>query len=203
MRRTKEEAAKTRQDLLDAALSVFSQKGYEATRLEDVAQVADVTRGAIYHHFGSKADLFMALIEDASAQGGAVVQGAIAAGGTFDEITRRVLVRTMSLLEGNRRFREIMALSLFKAGGSPELETLTRQRHDQAIEQVKQLAGFFQVGIGQGALRSDLDPEVMGRAFLAYQNGLAMLWLSNQEAFSIQAQAEQLAEAFLKGILAG
>jgi TetR/AcrR family transcriptional regulator, acrAB operon repressor len=202
MRRTKEEAAKTRQDLLDAALSVFSQKGYEATRLEDVAQAADVTRGAIYHHFGSKADLFIALIEDASAQGGAVVEGAIAAGGTFVEITRRVLVRTMNLLEENRRFREIMALSLFKAGGSPELETLSQQRHDQARTQVEQLAGFFQAGIDQGALRPDLDPAVMGRAILAYQNGLAMLWLSNQEAFSIKAQAKQLADVFLQGILA-
>lgn len=202
MRRTKEEAAKTRQDLLDAALSVFSQKGYEATRLEDVAQAAEVTRGAIYHHFGSKADLFMALIEDASTQGGDVVKGAIAAGGTFVEITRRVLVRTMNLLEENRRFREIMALSLFKAGGSPELETLSQQRHDQALTQVEQLAGFFQAGIDQGALRPDLDPTVMGRAILAYQNGLAMLWLSNQEAFSIQAQAEQLADVFLHGILA-
>ncbi len=201
MRRTKEEAEKTRQDLLDAALSVFSQKGYEATRLEDVAQVAEVTRGAIYHHFGSKADLFVALIEDASTQGGAVVEGAIATGGTFVEITRRVLVRTMNLLEENRRFREVMALSLFKSGGSPELETLYQQRHDQARTQVEQLAGFFRAGITQGALRSDLDPALIGRAFLAYQNGLAMLWLSNREAFSIKDQAEQLADVFLRGIL--
>ena len=38
MRKTKEEAEKTRQDLLKAALSVFSQKGYAATTLEDVAK---------------------------------------------------------------------------------------------------------------------------------------------------------------------
>ena len=44
MRRTKEEAEQTRQKLLDAALTVFSQKGYTATRLEDVARMAGVTR---------------------------------------------------------------------------------------------------------------------------------------------------------------
>ena len=69
MRRTKEEAEQTRQDLLDAALTVFSQKGYTATRLEDVARTAGVTRGAIYHHFGSKADLYGALIEEANKVG--------------------------------------------------------------------------------------------------------------------------------------
>jgi TetR/AcrR family acrAB operon transcriptional repressor len=49
MRRTKEDAEQTRQDLLDAALTIFSKKGYTATRLEDIAKVAGVTRGAIYH----------------------------------------------------------------------------------------------------------------------------------------------------------
>ena len=201
MRRTKEEAAQTRQDLLEAALTIFSQQGYAAVRLEDVAEAAGVTRGAIYHHFGSKADLFQALVEDASALGSNVVQNAIAEGGTFVEITRRVLVRTMHLLEDNRRFREVMALTLFKTGGSPELDAFTQQRHEQARTQVEQIAGFFRSGIEQGALRSDLAPNTAARAFLAYQNGLALLWLSNPEAFSIKGEAEELAGVLLNGIV--
>lgn len=200
MKRTKEEAAQTRQQLLTAALSIFSRQSFDATSLEEVAEAAGVTRGAIYHHFGSKADLFLALIEDASAQGGAVVQQAIAAGGSFNEITRRVLEHTLTLLEENRRFREIMALSLFKSGSSPDLEPLARMRYEQARAQVSELAGFFQAGIEQGALRPDLDPSNIARAFLAYQNGLALLWLSNPEAFSIKAQASLFADLFLKGI---
>ena len=203
MKRTKEEAAQTRQQLLNAALSIFSRKSFEAVSLEEVAEAAGVTRGAIYHHFGSKADLFMALIEDASAQGGVVVQQAIAGGGSFTDITRRVLEHTLTLLEENRRFREIMALSLFKSGSSPELEAIGQLRYEQARTQVFQLAGFFQAGIDQGALRSGLDPATAARGFLAYQNGLAMLWLSNQEAFSIKEQASQFADLFLTGIEAG
>ena len=201
MRRTKEEAAQTRQDLLEAALTIFSQQGYAAARLEDIAEAAGVTRGAIYHHFGSKAELFQALVEDASALGSNVVQNAIAEGGTFVEITRRVLVRTMHLLEDNRRFREVMALTLFKTGGSPELDAFAQQRHEQARTQVEQIAGFFRSGIEQGALRSDLAPNTAARAFLAYQNGLALLWLSNPEAFSIKGEAEELAGVLLNGIV--
>ena len=52
MRRTQEEAEKTKSDLLAAGLKVFSKKGYQATRLNDIATAAKVTRGAIYHHFG-------------------------------------------------------------------------------------------------------------------------------------------------------
>jgi TetR/AcrR family acrAB operon transcriptional repressor len=53
MRRTKEEAEITKQNLLQAALEVFSRMGYSATRVEDIARQADVTTGAIYHHFGA------------------------------------------------------------------------------------------------------------------------------------------------------
>ena len=81
MRRTKEEAEATRAKLLKTALSVFSAKGYAATTLDDVAKAAKVTRGAIYWHFKSKADLYNTLIQELSARGATVVQQAVAEGG--------------------------------------------------------------------------------------------------------------------------
>ncbi|MGZ9164459.1 MAG: TetR family transcriptional regulator, partial [Anaerolineales bacterium] len=66
MRRTKEEAAVTRATLLKTALSVFSAKGYAAATLDDVATAAKVTRGAIYWHFKSKADLYNTLTQELS-----------------------------------------------------------------------------------------------------------------------------------------
>ena len=66
MRRTKEEAAITREQLLKKALAVFSKKGYAATTLQNIAHEADVTRGAIYHHFGGKAELYNTLIREYS-----------------------------------------------------------------------------------------------------------------------------------------
>jgi AcrR family transcriptional regulator len=58
-----EQAEKTKQDLLDAALVVFSKKGYSTTRLEDIAKQAGVTRGAFYWHFKNKSDVFSELHE--------------------------------------------------------------------------------------------------------------------------------------------
>jgi TetR/AcrR family acrAB operon transcriptional repressor len=201
MRRTKEDAQLTRQSLLDAALSVFSQKGFAATRLEDVAGVAGVTRGAIYHHFGGKAGLFIALIDEASQQGGRVIEAAIKSGGSFVDITHRILIDSLRLLEENTRFRQVMALMLFKTGDSPDLVDFQRLRSEQARTQVDSIAGFFQAGIRQGELRADLDPAVAARAFLAYQNGLSMLWLANQRAFSIKETAAQFSQVFLHGIV--
>lgn len=52
----------TRQRLLDAATEVFLEKGYEATRVAEIARRAGLTTGAIYGNFASKADLLTAAL---------------------------------------------------------------------------------------------------------------------------------------------
>ena len=51
MRRKKEDMLITKEQILNAALDCFFEKGYEATSLEEIATRANVTRGAIYWHF--------------------------------------------------------------------------------------------------------------------------------------------------------
>ncbi|WP_339880497.1 TetR family transcriptional regulator [Pseudidiomarina gelatinasegens] len=63
VRRTKEDALTTRGELLDAAERLFSEKGVSSTSMNQVAEAAEVTRGAIYHHFQNKLDLIDALME--------------------------------------------------------------------------------------------------------------------------------------------
>ena len=196
MRRTKEEADQTRQDLLDAALTVFSQKGYTAARLEDVARTAGVTRGAIYHHFGSKADLYSALIDEANQVGNSAIDRAINEGGTFIQVVTRILVYSFALLEEDQRFSEVTALLLT----TPDVEVLSKRRSDEAQELVDSISGFFRLIIEQGELRQDLDPQMAARAFLGYQYGLSSLWLFNRNAFSIKGSAPELAEIFVRGI---
>ena len=53
----------TRKALLDAARTQFGERGYGATSLDEVAQAAKVTKGALYHHFGGKQELFAAVYE--------------------------------------------------------------------------------------------------------------------------------------------
>lgn len=53
----------TRKALLDAARALFGERGYGATSLDEVAQAAKVTKGALYHHFGGKQELFAAVYE--------------------------------------------------------------------------------------------------------------------------------------------
>lgn len=57
--------AKTRKKLKEAALDVFSEKGVEATTVEDITDKADLGKGTLYRHFADKDEVVLTLIEDA------------------------------------------------------------------------------------------------------------------------------------------
>ncbi|GKU79957.1 TetR/AcrR family transcriptional regulator [Paenibacillus sp. L3-i20] len=63
MRRTKDDANETNRRLIDVARKQFAEQGYEKVALEQIATEADVTRGALYHHFRNKRGLFHAVLE--------------------------------------------------------------------------------------------------------------------------------------------
>ena len=202
MRRTKDEAAVTRATLLKTALTVFSSKGYSAATLDDVAKAAKMTRGAIYWHFKSKADLYNTLVEEVSARGAAVVQQAIAEGGSLIEILRRVFVRQCALIEEDREARAVMELALFKTGLDPELQAGRKNQLEAGNALIEGVAAAMQQGVAQSVLRNDIDPADMARAFLALENGVIQLWLASPGSFSLKASSETFADIFMEGVSA-
>ncbi|WP_062047417.1 TetR/AcrR family transcriptional regulator [Bacillus sp. JCM 19034] len=63
MKRTKEEAEVTIENLISIARKQFTLRGYHKTSLEDLVKEAGVTRGALYHHFKNKKGLFLTVFE--------------------------------------------------------------------------------------------------------------------------------------------
>jgi AcrR family transcriptional regulator len=68
-----ESKERTRQRLLAEAQRLFGERGYAATSLEQIADAAEVTKGAIYGHFASKEDLMLSAIETAPAPGATAI----------------------------------------------------------------------------------------------------------------------------------
>ncbi len=97
--RREETAAATRRALLRAARHLFERNGYGGTRLDDVTARARVTKGALYHHFADKRELFAAVHRQVDAELGARLRDA--ALGTDDPWDR--------LVAGSREFLDACA----------------------------------------------------------------------------------------------
>jgi len=201
MRRTKDEAAATKRNLLDAGLVVFSKKGYTATRVEDIAKQANVTTGAIYHHFGGKSDLYAALVEANSAKANLLAEQIVQEGGTPATVLRRLLVRLFEFAEEDEQYRAVVELFINKTGSSPELADINRQ----ILESRRLLTQFFmtliQEGIKGGEFHSNVSPKDAALALVGFMNGMGLIWVQDPEHFSIKLRAESLIDTFLKGIV--
>lgn len=66
MREPQQTRRDRREDILQASLHLFAEKGFHGTSMRDIAREAEITEGLIYHYFESKRDLFRAIIEEYS-----------------------------------------------------------------------------------------------------------------------------------------
>lgn len=200
MRRTREDAEITRQNLLATALQVFSRQGYAETRLEDIAAEAKVTRGAIYHHFGSKADLYNAMVTEASGRALEVLQKAINAGGNTLNALKRVFVDLLVYAHDDSQFRAINELVIFKTGSAPELQEGFQRKIAGNRQMVDFFAARIRTGIDAGEIRSDVNPKDAALTLIALNNGLLSLWLLDPDLFKLKQRAAALADIFIQGI---
>jgi TetR/AcrR family acrAB operon transcriptional repressor len=202
MKRTKEEALVTRQNLLNAALMVFSRKGYSATRLEDIAVEAGVTRGAIYHHFGGKEELFKELVTERSSGVNQLTEQILREGGSPASTLRRLMVRLFEFGEEDDDYRAMLEIATDKVEFTGELEDLSRQNIRGRRALIRILANLIRNGIETGEFRADLPVKDAAIAVAGFLNGVGLLWVQDPDSFSIRRRAEAMADVMMGGLMA-
>lgn len=200
MRRTKAEAEQTRRELLDAGLRVFSRKGYAAATLDDVAREAGVTRGAVYWHFGGKAELYQALMSERFAPANAALGQLLAADQPPLAKLRALMVRALCYLEEDADYRAVLELTLFKSEAGPDMLPGMAAKIQATHELHATLARLVRAGVAAGELRPELEPAAAAWALVGLLNGVATAWLLDPTAFALSAQASAIADAFLYGL---
>ena len=153
------------QELLDAAFHVFAQHGYRATRLEQVAEAAGVTKGTIYYYYRNKEDLFRQTIERHRQLTSARLDEMMA--GVPGTIVDR-------LREGLRSaWRDVSGpngalLRLMIGEVSIEAPELFRDWFEESIAQGgDDLAAVVREGQASGEFRADADADVAARQFIS------------------------------------
>ncbi len=123
-------AAATRSTLLTAARDVFSSSGFAEASIADVVGRAGASVGSLYHHFGGKADLYLAMFEDHAVRqeerAADAVRAARAAGET--DPVRLFVAGSRAYLDGCWAERDLARLFL-AGGGPPGFELAARRRY--------------------------------------------------------------------------
>ncbi|MGH3342145.1 MAG: TetR/AcrR family transcriptional regulator [Carbonactinosporaceae bacterium] len=129
-------AGATRQALLAAAREIFGEHGYTAASIAEVVRRADASVGSLYHHFGGKVDLFLALWEDFRANQERVAAEAVALrrqSGESDPVVLFV-AGACSYLENCWARRDVAKLFL-TGDGPPGFDLLRRQNTREWLRQ--------------------------------------------------------------------
>jgi AcrR family transcriptional regulator len=161
-------AAETRERLLRAAADVFAERGYDGTRVADIAAAAGVSNGALYAHFASKADLLVAALR---AHGRNLLADMFAAGP--DRPVVELLLAVGRWLPRRRDARGYLIVEALVAARRDE--DVARPMREYVGERADWLTGLMRLAQAGGELDPALSPAALAHFCLLLAMGSALV----------------------------
>ncbi|HWS44461.1 MAG TPA: TetR/AcrR family transcriptional regulator [Acidimicrobiia bacterium] len=157
--------------ILDAALKVFSRKGYRDTAVDDIAEESETSKGGVYFHFSGKQAIFLALMDRAAAMLLRRIEDAIAREAeplTRAEVALHVVLRTFGAHRALARLFVVEAL-----GAGREFHARLMEIHEMFIHVMKH---HLDEAVAAGAI-DPVDTELAGRAWFGAVSEVITHWL--------------------------
>ena len=200
MRKTKEEALKTRSRVLQSAMKVFLAKGYSQTSLTDIAKAAGYTRGAVYWHFEDKSEILETLISKFHDRF-LNIQAKILPS-ALNPLQKVIEIININFLElyRNKEFRDFIELTWFKteidqhAGLLPGKVAITKIFNNT-------IDLLFNEAAKEGILKEDIDPEIAALTVTSLINGIYRGYFVLPDKLRAEAVGKSIIENYLSQIV--
>lgn len=190
---------RNRQEILEAALQEFSERGYHDTSIQDIAVRAEFAVGTIYALFGTKEDLYRELLREHAAEAAAEFTKALEHGADEYEQLWNYVEAKGRLYEDKIKlarliFTETLGTGIcFKTGPNPEMKALYHLWH-------RRLADVFAAGIEKGVFRA-ANPLSLALALEGMTNQFLYQWSEDPEGFPYSEALEAIRAVFFRSIL--
>ncbi|WP_165855548.1 TetR family transcriptional regulator [Marinobacter sp. JSM 1782161] len=196
MRRTKEDAEKTRRNVIEAALTLFSRDGYSLTTLSRIAREAGCSRGPIYWHFETKDDLYEAVLAYSQEPLEALVAECHAMADHPIQAMDHFIDRWLSLLANDRRYRQSFEILLNKTELTDAMSrTLKRERAlTQSI--VALFGALIDTARTAGLIDNPGPADKLGLVSYTYLMGITQTWLFAPKLFSLKQETAFFRQQF-------
>jgi len=198
--RRERDKQRQRQEILDTALALFSEKGYHNVSMHEIAAKAEFAIGTLYKFFQNKEDLYKTLVLEQC--------------DLFDHAFARALDVPRDEVEKLRgyvrvkgaMFREHMPfIRLFLAesrGASfninAGLDASVRKRY---YDFLKRLSSVFEAGISHRRFKTTADPFYLAVAVDSVINSFLLMWIDDPQAYPFPEDPDQILKLFFDGML--
>ena len=176
-----ENKARTRERLIGAAGKVFARRGYHRASVEDIAQEAGYSTGAVYSNFAGKEDLFLALLDEHLAQSVRELSDAVHDGGTAVERAQAGAARWMGIFNRDRDLFLLFIEFWSYAVRDPQLRPRIAARFGAFRDATTRLIEESTAELG---LATHVSPPKLATAVNALADGIALEKLADPDAIS-------------------
>lgn len=200
-RRTKDEAQETRNRILDAAERMFVERGVSRTSLEDIADAAGVTRGAIYWHFDNKNELFQAMADRVLLPMEDIMRQA-AEEATEDPLERLAdaCVRTLRRTVEDPQCRRVLEILCYRCECVGDLAIVAARHRECRAGGLQMVERAFRNAVRRGQLPAGVNVRSAAIGLDALVMGLIYAWLLDPDSFPLAKDARALVTTYLAGL---
>lgn len=188
-----------RRRFFEAALSVCADKGYHATRMDDIATEAGRSKGSLYHHFPSKAALFLEFFHDFMDQFSGELEEGMGEATSAVAVLEGMLQQYGQMMVEDPRIAKVFLDFSVLSIRDESVQTRFLQHYQEAIDGMAQLIAW---GVQLGEFREDLDVPAVARSFAMGGDGL--IFMSSVLGASAQETTDGMVafgRHFLRGLL--
>lgn len=188
-----------RAEILLSATRVFARRGYDATRIEDVALEAGIAKGTVYIYFGSREEILLAAFEVFEERLFTVVREVL---GTDEPVLVRLRSTVRALLSSVGDEPELARVVLdFWAAGSFENRAVGIDFGRIYAEYREILGVLLEEAKREGSVRSDM-PEETPAVIVGTIEGVLLQWIVDPDAVLLLRIAEPILDVLLDGLVA-
>jgi len=204
MRRTKQESAETRRQIIAAARRVFAERGVTRSTLDHVAAAANVTRGAIYWHFDDKLALFEAMREQVSLPLVDRIDFTLLNAARADPLdaVEAFLHDLFASIDTDPVARQTFEITLLKCEYVDEFEAERTRQVKRSGELLAKLTATYRRARRVRLLRRDLTPDTAALETCAFATGLFRLCLIDRKGALARRRVAALIRAHVRGLRA-
>jgi TetR/AcrR family transcriptional regulator, acrAB operon repressor len=201
VRRTKEEAQETRHRLLDAAEVLFQAQGVSQTSLQQIADQAGATRGAIYWHFKDKAALFNAMMERVKLPLEAAVAEA-ARGADVDSVdaVEAQMVEALKIMTSDLQVRTVFEIATHKVEYTQEMESVQQRHMNSRSACLVDFEKAMRATASRSGIELPIPVSVAAQGLHGLITGLIQNWLLDPGSFDLVRTGRASIRTYLAGL---